>query len=173
VGIAFCLPGLQRRAFFAAEVIINRAGLPSRMISKENSIGGEFGRYVMVGGIAFAADFAFLAAMTGLLGVHYLAGAFFAFLLGTWVNYLLSVRWVFGYRSIDDRSAEFGLFLLVGVVTLGLSLGLMVVLVEELTMHVLLARCVTAVFTLMFNFVGRRALLFTRWGRALVISDSP
>ena len=141
-------------------------------ISKLSVIRNEFGRYIAVGGMAFLADFALLAMMTELFGVHYLAAALFAFLLGTWVNYWLSVRWVFSYRAIDTRGAEFGLFLLVGVITLGVSLGLMALLVEGMAMHVLLAKCVVTVFTLFSNFAGRRALLFTRWGRAPLISSA-
>jgi putative flippase GtrA len=140
--------------------------------SEANSLVYEFGRYTVVGGLAFLADFALLAMLTELLGFHYLIAVLFAFLLGTWVNYWLSVRWVFGYRAIDTRSAEFGLFLLVGVITLGVSLGLMSLLVEGLAMHVLLAKCVVTAFTLVANFAGRRALLFTRWGRASLISSS-
>jgi len=131
----------------------------------------EFVRYIGVGGVAFIADFALLAVLV-LAGLHYLVAALLAFLLGTWVNYRLSVRWVFVYRAIETRSAEFGLFLLVGVTTLGLSLALMALLVERLEMHVLLAKCVATVFTLVFNFAGRRALLFTRWGRAPMFSSS-
>lgn len=131
----------------------------------------EFVRYVGVGGGAFIADFALLATLT-LAGLHYLPAALLAFLLGTWVNYRLSVRWVFTYRAIDTCGAEFGLFLLVGIITLGVSLGLMALLVEELAMHVLLAKCVATVFTLVANFSGRRALLFTRWRRSPMVSSA-
>lgn len=130
----------------------------------------EFGRYVLVGGLAFCADFALLAILAGVADMHYLPASLFSFLLGTWINYRLSVRWVFAYRAVEIRSAEFGLFLLVGVVTLGLSLALMALLVEAVEMHVLLAKCVATVFTLVFNFAGRRALLFTRWGRVPMVS---
>lgn len=131
----------------------------------------EFVRYIGVGGVAFIADFTLLAILT-LAGVHYLPAALVAFLLGTWVNYQMAVRWVFTYRAIDTRGTEFGLFLLVGVVTLGVSLGLMTLLVEGLAMHVLLAKCVATAFTLVANFAGRRVLLFTRWGRSPMVSSA-
>jgi putative flippase GtrA len=131
----------------------------------------EFVHYIGVGGAAFIADFALLAILT-LVGLQYLAATLLAFLLGTWVNYQLSIRWVFTYRAIDTRGTEFGLFLLVGVITLGISLALMALLVEGLAMHVLLAKCVVTAFTLIANFAGRRALLFTRWGRSPVVSSA-
>lgn len=131
----------------------------------------EFVRYIGVGGVAFVADFSLLAALT-VAGLHYLPAALLAFLLGSWVNYRLSVRWVFEYRAVETRGIEFGLFLLVGVITLGLSLALMALLIEALALHVLLAKCIVTAFTLVSNFAGRRALLFTRWGRSPMITSA-
>jgi putative flippase GtrA len=127
------------------------------------SLRGEFIKYALVGGLAFIADFLALAALVSGLGVHYLLATFLAFLLGVWVNYQLSVRWVFAYRFVSHRGAEFTLFLLVGVVTLLVSLGLMALLVGGMGLHYMLAKCVTAAFTLVANFLGRRLLLFTNW----------
>ncbi|MBN8767580.1 MAG: GtrA family protein [Thiobacillus sp.] len=131
----------------------------------------EFVRYIGAGGVAFVADFTVLAILT-FAGMHYLSAVLLAFLLGSWVNYRLSVRWVFAYRAIEARGTEFGLFLMVGVITLGISLGLMALLVDGLAMHVLFAKCVVTVFTLVANFAGRRALLFTRWGRSSIVSSA-
>jgi putative flippase GtrA len=131
----------------------------------------EFRRYTVIGGVAFFADFALLALLTAVFGMHYLPAALFAFLLGTWVNYQLSVNWVFSFRSVDAHGLEFGLFLLVGVITLGVSLALMALLVGAFAMHVLLAKCLVTAFTLIANFAGRRVLLFTRWGRAPAASS--
>lgn len=127
------------------------------------SIKGEFAKYVVVGGVAFVADFTALALLVSGLGVHYLLATFLAFLLGVWVNYLLSVHWVFSFRSVNHRGAEFTIFAIVGVLTLAASLGLMALLVGVAGMHYLLAKCIAAAFTLIANFAGRRLLLFTNW----------
>jgi putative flippase GtrA len=130
---------------------------------RQSSIRHEFARYIVVGGVAFAADFLTLGTLAVGFGMHYLAATLLAFLVGTWVNYGLSTRWVFMYRAVEQRGVEFGLFLMVGVITLGLSLTLMVLLVEILMMNIFVAKCVVTAFTLLVNFTGRRALLFTRW----------
>lgn len=127
-------------------------------------IRNEFAKYVLVGGLAFAADFAALAMLVSGLNMHYLPGAFLAFLLGIWVNYQLSVRWVFSFRAVAHRGKEFTIFLLVGVVTLLTSLALMAALVEWAGLHYLVAKSLVAGFTLIANFAGRRVLLFTNWG---------
>lgn len=127
-------------------------------------------RYIGVGGVAFIADFALLAVLT-LAGLHYLPAVLLAFMLGTWVNYILSIRWVFAYRAVDARAIELGVFLMVGVITLGVSLLMMAFFIEGLSLPVLVAKCLVTGFTLVANFVGRRALLFTRWKRSSMISS--
>jgi putative flippase GtrA len=128
-----------------------------------HSIKTEFARYVLVGGLAFVADFSALALLVDGLGLHYLPATFLAFLLGVWINYLLSVRWVFGFRAVGHRGVEFTIFLFVGAITLLVSLGLMALLVGGAGLHYLLAKCLTAAVTLIANFAGRRMLLFTNW----------
>lgn len=130
-------------------------------MATDNSIRSEFAKYILVGGLAFVADFIALAVLVDGLGVHYLPATFLAFLLGVWVNYQLSVRWVFSFRAVNHRGAEFTIFLFVGVITLAASLGLMALLVGGAGLHYLLAKCVAAAFTLIANFAGRRLLLFT------------
>lgn len=132
----------------------------------------EFAKYTVVGGLAFVADFAALAVLVSGLGVHYLLATILAFLLGVWVNYQLSVQWVFPFRFFNHKGAEFTIFLLVGVVTLLGSLALMAWLVGGMGLHYMLAKCVAAAFTLVTNFIGRRMLLFTNWYAKLEDADA-
>ena len=123
----------------------------------------EFGRYLIVGGVAFAADFLALWALVSFAGLHYLPATALAFVLGVWVNYQMSVRWVFVYRAVGLSGVEFGIFLAVGVAGLGVSLGAMSILAGWLGMHYLLAKALATMLTLLVNFGGRKLLLFTRW----------
>lgn len=120
----------------------------------------EFIRYLGVGGISFIADFTMLALLATLFGVNYLIATLMAFLLGTWTNYTLSLRWVFNYRNVANQYTEFSIFILVGVLTLGLSIAFMSMLVGWFGIHLLLAKCITTGLTLVANFAGRRLLLF-------------
>ena len=70
---------------------------------------------------------------------------------------------MFNYRSLHQQSVEFIIFLLVGLITLGLSLGLMALLAGQFGMYYLLAKCIATGFTLIVNFGLRRALLFSHW----------
>lgn len=134
----------------------------------------EFGRYLVVGGVAFVADFLALWALVSLAGLHYLPATALAFVLGVWVNYRLSIRWVFVYRAVSLTGVEFGIFLLVGVVGLGVSLGAMSLLAGWLGLHYLLAKALATMLTLLVNFGGRKLLLFTRWnGSPVAAPEEP
>jgi len=142
--------------------------LPGRLLET------EFGRYLLVGGVAFVADFLALWALVALFGLHYLPATALAFVLGVWVNYRLSVRWVFIYRAIRLSSVEFVIFLTVGIVGLGVSLGAMALFAGWLGMHYLLAKALATMLTLLVNFGGRKLLLFTRWNDTpAAISEEP
>lgn len=126
----------------------------------------EFGRYLIVGGVAFVADFLALWALVSLGGLHYLPATALAFILGVWVNYQLSIRWVFVYRAVSMSSVEFTIFLLVGLAGLAVSMGAMSLFAGWLGMHYLLAKALATVLTLLVNFGGRKLLLFTHWDGA-------
>ena len=121
----------------------------------------EFRRYLGVGGIAFMADFTMFTLLSSGFKIHYLAAFFIAFLFGSLVNYKLSVSWVFVHRAIPEASMEISLFIIIGVITLGLSFILMSWFVENLHLHYLFAKCLTTGITLIMNFAGRKAFLFT------------
>lgn len=121
----------------------------------------EFTRYIGVGGIAFLADFAALAMLSSGFEINYRIALVVAFIFGSIVNYKLSISWVFAHRAISEKSIEFSLFLIVGIITLGLSFILMIWFVENLNLHYLFAKCLTTGITLVMNFAGRKALLFT------------
>lgn len=127
-----------------------------------NTIKKEFTGYLVIGGIAFFVDFIILTILGIFFNIHYLLATLIAFLGGTWINYILSIHYVFNFRNEKNLSIEFGLFLLVGLITLTLSLLVMSFLVNTLAVHILLAKCITTSLTLVTNFIGRRILLFSR-----------
>jgi putative flippase GtrA len=93
----------------------------------------------------------------------YLLSAAVAFLLGTVVNYLLSVLWVF--RSSGRIPTEFVLFTLVGLGGLGLTELILWLLVEIVGLHYLQAKAVALGVVLVWSFTLRR-LLFARLASA-------
>lgn len=117
-------------------------------------------RYTLVGGTAFLLDFSALFLMTRFLGVHYLISAGLAFTLGVVTNYLLSITWVFSIHRVENRVAEFGIFTVIGVVGLGLNEIFIWFFTEKTGLHYLLSKIAAAFFVYLWNFLGRRFILF-------------
>lgn len=121
----------------------------------------QFCRYVLVGGTAFVVDFGLFFVLLRMAALHYLVAATLAYLAGLLVNYLLSIAWVFDYRRVDDRRQEFLLFAVIGIAGVGLNAVLISYFSSALQLSYLQAKLVAAVLILLFNFVGRKLLLFT------------
>jgi len=145
----------QKRGPAPAIVPVGRASrLPEIVV--------QFYRYVLIGGLAFIIDFTILQALTELAGVYYLYAATVGFLVGLLVNYWLSTRWVFTYRKLSDRRAEFIIFGVIGLLGLALNNLSLYALTEFLSIDYRISKLLTAGIVLAFNFLLRRALLFTR-----------
>jgi len=120
----------------------------------------QFARYVLVGGVAFAADAGTLWTLTELAGVHYLLSNVGGFAVGLLVNYLLSVTWVFSRRSGHHVGVEIGVFAAIGVVGLGLNEFLLWAATEGIGLHYMLSKVLAAGVVLVWNFGARRWFLF-------------
>ncbi|HTU26091.1 MAG TPA: GtrA family protein [Pirellulales bacterium] len=121
----------------------------------------QMARYLVVGGVAFVADFGALYVLTEFGHIHYLESAAIAFLFGMAVNYVLSVSWVFQVRAVKSQRLEFLLFALIGLVGLGFNQLLLRGLTEGLAVYYLHAKLITTGVVLAWNFAARKLLLFT------------
>jgi putative flippase GtrA len=124
------------------------------------SLAGQFLRYLVVGGIAFVADFGVLVVCTEICGIHYLTSAAFGFAAGVLMNYLLSIAWVFSSRAISNRRLEFAIFVVIGVLGLGLNELAMWTLVALAGLAYPVAKLVAAGAILVWNFSARKLVLF-------------
>ena len=102
---------------------------------KTNNTLIQFFRYTFVGAAAWLVDIGALYAFTEYANIYYLISAVLAFILGLTVNYTISVTWVFSRRTIDNRSAEFLIFALIGVVGLAFNVLFMWLFTEKVGFH--------------------------------------
>jgi putative flippase GtrA len=117
-------------------------------------------RYFLVSGLAFLVDIGVLWILVHYFSWWYLAAATASFLSGIVLGYLLSIRMVFNYRRLKDQRIEFLSFAAIGGVGLAINAAVMFVAVKYFGIYYLLAKCVAAGFTFMFNFFVRRQMLF-------------
>jgi putative flippase GtrA len=122
---------------------------------------GQFLRYVVVGGVAFAVDFSFLALLTEVGKINYLISAAISFLLGLVCNYVLSIKWVFSERKFKNKLLEFALFSGIGIVGVVLNEVFIWLLTEKVGIYYLYSKIVTAMIVLNWNFLARKFGLFS------------
>jgi putative flippase GtrA len=122
----------------------------------------QFFRYAIVGGVAFLVNLAALWFFTEELGMHYLLSGALGFVLGLITNYMLSTVWVFSQHRIANKGAEFGIFLIIGVIGLGFNEIFLWFFTDIAHIHYLISQIITAALVLIWNFVARRKLLFSR-----------
>lgn len=120
----------------------------------------QFFRYIFVGGAAFLIDFTSLYILTDFFGIFYLSSAAVAFILGLITNYLLSISWVFNKRTLNNKTIEFSVFALIGIIGLGLNELFMWIFTTELSLFYLISKILAAIIILFWNFSARKITLF-------------
>ena len=119
--------------------------------------------YLLCSALALGLDTGvYLGALSA--GAPLALAAALGFAAGVSCAYVCSVRFVFRARRLRDRSAEFALFVGVGLLGLLLTEALLWLLVSRLAMHPLPAKLATAGLVFIFNFGVRKALLFSNAG---------
>lgn len=127
---------------------------------KTNSWAIQLFRYIFVGGLSFLVDYSVLYILTDLCGWYYLLSATISFIAGLLVNYFISIRWVFLDSKLQNKMAEFSLYGIIGVVGLVLTNLLMYFFTDLLHIHYMVSKLITAAIVLIWNFVGRKYILF-------------
>lgn len=122
--------------------------------------GVEFIRYTVAGCVALGVDVLVLLAGTEWLGLHYLVSAAAGFSAGVTASYAASIHWVFEKRNVANRTIEFQMFVLVGVVGLALTQVLMWSLTELAGWHYSNSKLLAAAVVYLWNFSARKLLLF-------------
>lgn len=118
----------------------------------------QFLRYLIVGGSAFIAD-ALTLRIVERLGLHYLIAAAFGFTLGVIVNYILSKTLAFsGMKAGMSAAAEFGVFIVISLIGLGLTELLMWAFTDGLGLHYMLSKAIAAVIVFLWNFFAKKLL---------------
>ncbi|QHN43324.1 GtrA family protein [Candidatus Mycosynbacter amalyticus] len=122
-------------------------------------------RYIFVGGFSALVDIGSLYIFTSHLHIHYLVSAFLAFILGTIVNYFLSILWVF--ESSDKKKTEFLLFSLIGFGGLLLNGLILWVTVEQFHIFYLIGKLISVAIVVFWSFSLRRLLFAKLAGGAM------
>ena len=117
-------------------------------------------RYTFVGGVSFVGDFGSLFLLTKIAGLHYLLSATIAFTIGLSINYILSILWVFKSKTINNRSLEFLIFAVIGIVGLVLNVLIIWFSTEQLNIFYLHSKLISTAIVYFWNFLARKYILY-------------
>lgn len=130
------------------------------LMGRSSKLSIEVFRSLIVSALSFIFDFGLLYVLTDMAHMYYLASATISYGTGMLVSYELSVKWAFGRRSLRNKTAEFLIFVIIGIVGMGLNALVLWVWTGMFGLHYLLGRLVSAVIGYIWKFVARKIALF-------------
>lgn len=125
---------------------------------RRSPLAHQFGRFLLVGGVATATHYCVLVLAVELFDTRPVFASGVGFLAGAIVNYLLNRH--FTFRSDALHSAALPRFFVIAGVGLALNQGLMHVLSTRLGWPYLLAQVVATGLVLLWNFAGNSLWTF-------------
>ena len=121
----------------------------------------QFMRYVVVGGIATVVDWGSFYLLAIVLDIYYQASLVLSFTLGVIANYTLNKLYTFRCRS-RQIAGQFSVHVVISVVSLLMSMGLMFILVGELSINKMVSRIATTFIMLFVNFLMHKYITFNK-----------
>jgi putative flippase GtrA len=119
-------------------------------------------QYFFVGGAAALVDFVLFATLVKLFSIPWFYAGIVSFTFATFINYLLSVRFVFESGGRFARQHEIALVYLVSALGLGANQMALYVLIELAGLDVLLSKLVATGLVFFWNFGTRERLIFSK-----------
>lgn len=130
-----------------------RRGLPSTWMT-------QIARFGIIGVFTASLDFGAMILLIKYAGADYLLATAVGFCIGSVVNYLLSILWVFRSGRFSRRRYEFTSFIFFSLLGLGINQLSMLLLVQTGGVHYIPAKILTIGVVTAFNFVSKKYLVF-------------
>lgn len=122
----------------------------------------QISKYFFVGGTAAIVDIGLFFIFAKYLQFPYLAVGFGTFILATFVNYYLSIKYVFESETRFKRHKEITLIYIVSTLSLTLNLFLLYCFHELLYIEVGLSKIIVTGLLFFFNYYIRKLFVFAK-----------
>ena len=118
-------------------------------------------KYAGTNGVAFVADFTVLLLLDTYTDINRSYIAFFCYLLGTCVSFVLAKNFVFGRGWLADKPAlEFSAYFLGGVLGAVITAGVFYILDAVSVNNILIQKIIASVFSFTTVFIYRNFIVF-------------
>ena len=119
-------------------------------------------KYFFVGGSAAIVDVGLFFIFAKYLSYPYLLVGFVTFIIATFVNYYLSIKFVFDSGTRFKKQNEIIVIYIVSAISLALNLFLLYIFHETLFFDVGLSKIVVTGLLFFFNYFIRKFFVFTK-----------
>jgi len=119
-------------------------------------------KYFFVGGVAALTDLIIFFILAKVLEYNYLLVSVLGFMVATYVNYDLSIRFVFISGARFKKLSEIGMVYLASVTALVVHLSVLYLLIDILSKGKMISKLVAILSAFMFNYLIRRYYVFLK-----------
>lgn len=119
-------------------------------------------KYFFVGGTAAVVDVGLFFIFAKFLAYNYLFVGFFTFIIATFVNYYLSIRFVFESGKKYKKEKEIILVYIVSASSLALNLFLLYIFHEQFNIDVGISKIIVTGLLFFYNYSVRKLFIFQR-----------
>lgn len=117
-------------------------------------------KYFFVGVVAALTDISLFYIFAKLLGYNYLIVAFFSFIIATFVNYILSIKYVFKSGIKFSKKKEISLIYVISGIALIINQVSLYILIDLITVEITLSKVIATIITFFWNYFIRRNYIF-------------
>ena len=118
----------------------------------------QYAKFAVVGILSLMVDYVFMVFLTEntAFGLDYFQACAFSYTLSVFVNYLLSMRYVFHGREDMGKVKEASIFFVLSLVGLFLNQMVMWVAVELFQIYYVMAKLLSTLLVTNYNFISRK-----------------
>ena len=115
--------------------------------------------FLIVGGIATIIDWLLYYVFYNYIKLSPLLANIISYTISTLYSYIVSVKYVFNVNKDNSKKKNFIIFVLLSIIGLLLSEGLIYLMVNIFNIHKMLAKVISTVIVMFFNFVSKKYFL--------------
>jgi putative flippase GtrA len=121
----------------------------------------DFIKYFFVGGLSALADFIIFAAFYYIIKNWFISGLI-SFCIATFLNYYLSIKFVFESGKRLRKSQEVFLVYLISFIGFTINQSILFLMIEKFNLNVYLSKIATTSIIFIWNFNGRKYFVFLK-----------
>ena len=125
---------------------------------RNNGLVLQYCKFAVVGITSLMVDYVFMVFLTenSAFGLDYFQACAFSYTLSVFVNYVLSMRYVFQGREDMGKVKEASIFFMLSLVGLLLNQVIMWVAVEVFQIYYVIAKLLSTLLVTNYNFISRK-----------------